>query len=115
MESHGDGSTVTPPHQSEAAATQDSGNQAGGSAELDAGDEIDFPTLIGVLIFPPGNGSLPELDAGSTDAPPAEDAGAEDDAQFIIGLVALPPDGSAGEQVATIGDLDRPPAKTPWA
>jgi len=117
MESHDGGGTVTSPHQSDAAATQGSGTEAGAgaSAEIDAGEEIDFPTLIGVIVFPPGNRDLPELDAGSTDAPPAEDAGAEDDAHFITGLVALPPDGSADDRVATGGDLDRPLPKTPWA
>ena len=83
-----------PPSKADAATARDSG---GAADEQDAGDpldEIDIPTLIGVILYPPGGGDLPDLDAGAADTPPADDASSDAKVDLAVGLVAVPPDAS---------------------
>jgi hypothetical protein len=100
MATYDGGLTVTPPHKADAGTTQDSGEAASDSGS-DADDplaDLDIPTLIGVIIFPPGGGDLPDMDASATDTPSADDASAEADGKLPVDLTyetLRPPSSSA--------------------
>jgi len=97
MESHDGGVTVSRPPRSDAATTKDSGNEPDDDDVIASADDVDFTTLIGVILFPPGGGDLPELDAGATDTPPAEDASADASGEAAVAPVVLSPDAAVGD------------------